>query len=111
MLSLQYLKQSVVTVLDYPTHVDVCVVTDNEAALARVFIDWDLGGSLWVCNTDKDADDPNEYALLFEHRQVMKQAYRGGSSTISVKIVICKMRHVLSNRCASDAKPCCMAAR
>ena len=76
------------TVLNYPTHVDVCVVTDNRAALSNVFLDWELGSSLWVCETEKDTADTNEYALLFEHRQVMKQAFQGVSLTPSVGRII-----------------------
>jgi hypothetical protein len=73
---LEYLQQTVSTVLQYPTHVDVCVVTNDEAALANVLLQWDLG-SVWVCKTERDDADPNRYALLFEHRHAIQKAFLG----------------------------------
>ena len=75
---LGYLEQSITAVLSYPTVVDVCVVTNAPDKLERVFADWDMM-NLWVCDESwaEEDSDPNQYALLWRHRAVMKAASKG----------------------------------
>ena len=69
------LKQTVSTLLSYPTRVDACVLTDRADSLQTVIHDWDLKGlSVAVCNVNVSTAETDPMSLVWGHRDAMEQA-------------------------------------
>ncbi|KAL0043856.1 hypothetical protein WJX82_009515 [Trebouxia sp. C0006] len=74
---LVYLQQVLRPFDQFPTCVTICIVTDNAAGVELVLSDWP-NRRAQVC---LEAQENQPYDLLWEHRQVMADAYKTGKYT------------------------------
>lgn len=62
---------------NYPTRVDLCIVTDEPARVQALFDSWALPHTR-VCGTYNQLNASEQYALVWEHRAAFEKAYREG---------------------------------
>jgi hypothetical protein len=63
----------------FPTRVDMCIVTNRPQRMQTLLDSWCMP-HVRVCGTNNTLDSREQYALLWEHREVMKQAHQEGVS-------------------------------
>lgn len=66
----------------FPTRVDVCIVSNHPARVQTLVDGWRMP-HLRVCGTTNVLNPEEQYALLWEHRQVLEQAYQTGEPSTS----------------------------
>ena len=77
-----HLEHTISVFNTYPTHVEICVVTDNGPALNQVLRTWDLPNPVEVWyGFSTSAYHSNKYKILFEHRNVLRKASAKAYST------------------------------